>query len=118
MAYNELLADKITEILEEKNVSFTIKKMFGGLCYMVEDKMCCGLLQDKKTEEDLFMCRVGEEAYEESLSKEDCIPMEFTGKSMKGFVNIIGESLMSKKKLSYWIQKSLDYNPKAKKRKK
>ncbi len=39
MAYNELLADRITRILKDKHVNFEEKKMMGGLCYIVDDKM-------------------------------------------------------------------------------
>ena len=45
MAYNEHLADRINDILKKKNASFYEKKMFGGLCFMVEEKMCIGIVK-------------------------------------------------------------------------
>jgi hypothetical protein len=37
MAYNEYLADRIRQLLNEKGVNFSEKKMMGGLCFMVND---------------------------------------------------------------------------------
>jgi len=47
MAYDELLADRIRQVFQEKKTSFTEKKMFGGVCFMMDDKMCCGIHYDK-----------------------------------------------------------------------
>ena len=62
MAYDELLADRIRQAFKEKKTSFTEKKMFSGLCFMVDEKMCCGIHFDKKKNTDLLMARIGEEA--------------------------------------------------------
>ena len=43
MAYDEYLAERIRNILTEKKVHFTDKKMMGGLLFSVDDKMLCGL---------------------------------------------------------------------------
>ncbi len=59
MAYNELLADKLRQALNERKVNFSEKKMMGGLCIMVDDKMCVGVVK-----EDL-MARIGPHVYEE-----------------------------------------------------
>lgn len=118
MAFNEISLNRIREILFYKNVLFLEKKMFGGVCIMVDDKMCCGTRIDKKTGEDLLLCRIGEEIYEATLEIENCIPMEFTGKSIKGYVYITEQGFNTTKKLDYWLQLCLDFNPKAKKSKK
>jgi TfoX/Sxy family transcriptional regulator of competence genes len=46
MAYNEHLADRIRRELKDQNASFEEKKMFGGICFMVDDKMCVGVIKD------------------------------------------------------------------------
>lgn len=117
MAYNEKTLERIQEILLDKNVVFIEKKMFSGVCIMVDDKMCCGTHIDKKLGEELLLCRVGEAAYEKALEDENCIPMEFTGKPLKGFVFITEAGCNSEKKLAHWIQLCLDFNPLAKKSK-
>jgi hypothetical protein len=47
MAYDEFLAERIRRVLTENHVSFEEKKMMGGLCYMVDDKMCLGVVKEK-----------------------------------------------------------------------
>ncbi|MBK7691183.1 MAG: TfoX/Sxy family protein [Bacteroidetes bacterium] len=118
MAYNEITAQRIAQVLIEKNVSFTDKKMFSGICFLLDDKMLCGTHIDKKSGEELLLCRVGEEAYATVIERDDCIPMQFTGKPMVGFVFVLESGCRSDKDLAYWIQLCLDFNPLAKKSKK
>lgn len=118
MAYNETSVQNIREMLLEKGADFIEKKMFSGICFLVDDKMCCGTHIDKKTGEDLLLCRIGESAYESALERDGCIPMEFTGKPMKGFVFVTEDGIRNRKDLEYWIQLCLHFNPLAKKSKK
>lgn len=118
MAYNENTAHRIREIFLDKGVAFTEKKMFSGVCFMVDEKMCCGTHIDKKTGEDVLLCRIGEAAYETAVERPDCIPMEFTGKPMKGYVFVLQEGHKTNKQLAYWLQLCLDFNPLAKKSRK
>ena len=118
MAYDEFLADRARRILKQKGVYFEEKKMMGGLCFMVDQKMCFGMHIDKKTASSLFMARVGSDEYENALSKKHCREMNFTGRSMKGYVFVGAEGIDSDKDLESWIQMCLDYNPLAKSSKK
>jgi TfoX/Sxy family transcriptional regulator of competence genes len=112
MAYDEFLADRIKASLESKHISFIEKKMMGGLCYMVEDKMCVGVVKNN------LMARIDPEIYEQALTKTGCREMDFTGKSMKGFVFVEPEGIDMDEDLDYWVQLCLDFNPKAKSSKK
>jgi TfoX/Sxy family transcriptional regulator of competence genes len=68
MAYNEKIADNIRIALEgTKNL--VEKKMFGGIAFMVDDKMCLGVDKDRVTREDRLMVRVGTVLYEKFLFK-------------------------------------------------
>jgi len=62
--------------------------MMGGLVFMFNDKMCVGVLKDKKTEEDNLMLRIGTEFYEEALKSDSARKMDFTGVPMRCFVFI------------------------------
>ncbi len=115
MAYKEETAQRIRLTLLTKGVEFTEKKMFSGICFMVDDKMCCGTHLDKKTNEDLLLCRIGEANYESALEMNDCIPMEFTGKPMKGYVFVTENGFSKDQDLSRWLQMCVDFNPLAKK---
>lgn len=108
MAYDEALAARIDRILKDKKVRFEDKKMMGGLCYMVDDKMCVGIVK-----EDL-MARIGPDAMEGALSRPGCRVMDFTGRPMKGYVYVSGEGIDLDEDLESWIQLALDFNPLAK----
>lgn len=112
MAYNEHLADRIRIVLKSKQVSFIEKKMMGGLTFMVDDKMCLGIIK-----EDL-MARIAPEEYDEALERKGCRPMDFTGRPMKGFVMINPEGADLDEDMEYWIHLALEFNPRAKSSKK
>ena len=86
--------------------------MMGGLTYMVNDKMCCGIVKDE------LMCRIDPMEYEVALKIKGCRPMDFTGRPMPGYVFVSGESVDKETDLEAWIHKCLDFNPKAKSSKK
>ena len=112
MPYNEKLADKIRELIAATHPKVEEKKMFGGLCFMVNDKMCIGV------EKDRVMVRLDPAKYDEVMEKEGCMPMDFTGKVMKGFVFVNETVLTTKKQLEYWVKLALEYNAVAKASKK
>jgi TfoX/Sxy family transcriptional regulator of competence genes len=112
MAYNEKLADRVREVISLTHKKVEEKKMFGGLCFMVNDKMCVGV------EKERLMVRLDPAKYDEAMEKEGCRPMDFTGKVMKGFVFVDADVLNTKKKLEYWVKLALDYNKIAKASKK
>jgi TfoX/Sxy family transcriptional regulator of competence genes len=110
--YSEKLADRTREIIALTHKKVEEKKMFGGLCFMVNDKMCVGV------EKERLMVRLDPSLFEEVIEMEGCKPMDFTGKIMKGYVFVDIEVLNTKKKLEYWLKLALDYNKLAKASKK
>jgi len=118
MAYDEHLADRIRQILRSKKISFSEKRMFAGLCFMVDNKMCCGIHFDKKKDTDLLMARIGQDAYEEAMLLEGSHPMDFTGRPMKGYVFVTPDGFDLDEQLAIWIQLCIDFNPLAKASKK
>ncbi len=105
MAYDTFFADRVRELIAAKEQQVEEKKMFGGLCFMVNDKMCVGVRVET------LMVRLNPDIYEEVIEKEGCRPMDFTGKSMKGFVYVDTAILQTNKQLAYWINLALAYNP-------
>jgi len=112
MAYNEKLADRVREIISENHKNVIEKPMFGGLCFMVNDKMCVGVEQER------LMVRLDPAKYDEVMEIEGCKPMDFTGKIMKGYVFVDIRALNTNKKLGYWMDLALEYNKIAKASKK
>ena len=113
MAFDEYMAERVRRYFQERQADFYEKKMFGGLCFMVADKMCCGLLYSKKKQTDLLMARIGEESYEEALQRPGCMPMDFTGRPMKGFVFVLPEGYDAEDDLNYWLDACMRFNPEA-----
>ena len=111
MAYNENLAERIrTALAKKRNVEE--KKMMGGLTFMVNGKMCVGILKDD------LMARIDPDVYEIALHKKGCREMNFTGKPMKGFVFVSPLGTSNKRDLKYWLDLALDFNKRAKASKK
>ena len=112
MAYDEFLAERIQRMYEEKRVSFIAKKMFGGVCFLVNDKMCTGVLKND------LMVRIDPDRNQEELKKPGAVPMDFSGKSMKGFIMVDPVNIDMDEDLEYWIDLALEFNPRAKASKK
>ncbi len=112
MAYNEKLAAMTRELLSVTEKNIEEKAMFGGLCFIVNGKMCVGV------EKERMMVRLDPAVYEEVMEKEGCRPMDFTGKVMRGYVFVDAAALATKKRLEYWVKLALEYNKIAKASKK
>lgn len=114
MAYDEYLADRIRHLLRDKRTPFSELKMMGGLCFKVDHKMLCGIHIDKKFGDSLLMARIGPDAYLAELEKTECLPMDFTGRPMKGYIFVTPDGFETDEDLEYWIDLCLIFNPKAK----
>jgi TfoX/Sxy family transcriptional regulator of competence genes len=112
MSYDENLADRIREAIAATADNVAEKKMFGGLCFLVNDKMLAGVIQNR------LMLRLDPEKYEELLEEEGCSPMDFTGRPMKGYVYVDNDVLGTPKQMKYWVNLALEYNKIAKPSKK
>ncbi len=107
MAYDEELAGRVRRIFADRNVAVEEKRMMGGLCFMVDGKMCVGV------EKERLMARIAPEIYVEALGRKGCVPMDFTGKPMRGFVFVNTEGVASKRDLERWLDLALEFNPRA-----
>ena len=114
MAHNQQTANRIREFLFEKELEFQEKTMFGGLCFMLNNKILCGTRINKQTGEDLLLCRVGVEVHEKVIEENDVFPMGSNGRTMKGFVFVAENGYQKQKDLENWLQFCLNHNPFAK----
>jgi TfoX/Sxy family transcriptional regulator of competence genes len=108
MAYDEKLADRARELITRTHNNVEEKRMFGGLCFMVNGKMCVGV------ETNRLMVRFDPARQEEIMEMDGAKPMDFTTKVMKGYTFVDKESIGTKKKLEFWIGLALEYNAIAK----
>ncbi len=104
MAYDLVLAERLRNYLQAKNIFFTEKKMFGGLAFLVNDKMCVNVSGEK------LMCRFDPEQQRLLESKLGFEQMIMKGKALKGYgyVNPIGYS--TKKDFTFWVNTCLQFN--------
>ena len=95
MPFDESLGRRVAAALDVSNIECVEKRMFGGLGFMIDEKMCIGVVKDD------LMVRVLDEKFDEVLAMEYVRQMDFTGRPMQGFVFVEpagtrdGESLMS-----------------------
>src|SRR3972149_299209 len=111
MAYSEQLAEKIRGAFRHVP-RVEEKKMMGGLTFMVNGKMCVGILKDE------LMARIAPEIHDEAIKRKGCRTMDFTKKPMKGFVFVNDEGTKNQQDLENWVKLALDFNAKAKPAKK
>lgn len=102
MAYDEGLAQRIREVLGERP-GLVEKKMFGGIGFMLQGNMACGVLKGE------LIVRVGPERYEEALTKPHTRPFDFTGRLMKGWVMVASDGYESDDDLKGWVQQGVDF---------
>lgn len=82
----------------------TERKMFGGLAFMVNDKMCICVGRGR------LMCRVDPETTDALLKEQGVTRMVMRGKSLRGYLQVPYENVTTKPKLLKWLQRCLDYN--------
>ena len=97
MAYDEKLADRIRQAVGPR-ADVAEKKMFGGIAFLVDGKMFCGIVKDD------LMVRVGPEHYEASLAKAHVRPMDFTGRPMNGYVYVGPGGSRTVKAIAKWVE--------------
>jgi len=102
MAFDETLADRIRVVLGPRQ-DIDEKKMFGGLAFMVDGKMFCGIVGDQ------LMVRVGPDAYDAALARSHVRPMDFTGRPMNGYVFVEPAGCKTPKSIQPWVKLSLAF---------
>ena len=107
MPFDEKLADRVREIFADQS-NVEEKRMFGGLCFMLNEKMCVCVRQDE------IMCRFDPETYQPLLEKPGVRQMVHGNRVMKGYVYVEADSIRTSRELLYWINLALKYNETAK----
>jgi len=102
MAYNEGLAERIRAAVGGRR-GLTEKKMFGGVAFMLNGNMFCGVLKDD------LMVRVGPEHHEGALAQPHARPMDFSGRPMKSMVYVGPEGCRTDKSLKRWLNQALKF---------
>jgi len=107
MAYSEVLADRVRELLVDVP-RVQEKKMFRGVSFLVNDKMCVNISLDR------LMCRVDPAIHETLVEKDGCVTVNMRGRDLKGWVYVDEDVLRTEKDLRFWVDLALAFNKHAK----
>ena len=99
---DQALAGRIRQVLGPRP-EVTERRMFGGLAFLVNGHMCCGI-----NGEDL-MLRVGPEGQADALARPGARPMDFTGRPLRGFVYVDASGYRTPSALASWIDRALRF---------
>ena len=102
MAYDERLAERLRALLAAEPGA-SERKMFGGVAFMLDDKMVVGVVGDE------LMVRVGPEQYGAALRRPHARPMDFTGKPLAGFVYVAAAGIRTAAALRAWVERARAY---------
>ena len=96
MSYSTVLEDKIENIVDQWD-AIEKKKMFGGICYLINGNMSFGLWKD------YLIVRMAPELAQEKLKNEHVREFDITGRPMKGWVMVEKGSWNKKNELTGWL---------------
>lgn len=102
MAYDQGLAQRLRELLEEQ-MNVTEKTMFGGVAFLLHGSMFVGIVKND------LMVRVGPAEHEAALARPHARPMDFAGRPMKGYVYLAPEGIESDAALAEWVHLALRF---------
>ena len=109
MAYSIKLADRVRTYLENiPDLKVEEKKMFRGLAFLVNGKMCINVSDEN------LMCRFDPEREHQVAERVGFLPMIMRGKQLHGYCYVSEQGYKSKASFEFWLQLCLDYNEKAK----
>jgi TfoX/Sxy family transcriptional regulator of competence genes len=111
MAYNEKLANRIREALAHLT-KVEEKKMFGGVAFLVNGKMCITVGTDS------IMCRINPDMHNEAIKNKGVETVEMGRREYKGYVDVSEDVVKTKNDLDYWVELALEFNKIAKASKK
>ena len=109
MAYNKSLAEKVrNQLLKLSTKKIIEKKMFGGLAFIIDKKMCINISGEN------LMCRFDPILEEKVQSRKGYLPMKMKGKLYKGYCYVEKIGFKTDRHFYYWINLCVDFNEKAK----
>ena len=102
LSYDPAAAERLRQLLSGRS-DVAEKKMVGGLSFLVNGNMCCGVTGVA------LMVRVSAESRDQALREPHVRPMLFAGRALSGFICIEPEGYAADEALASWIQRGLDF---------
>jgi TfoX/Sxy family transcriptional regulator of competence genes len=102
VSYDQDAAGRVRRMLSSRD-DVAERKMVGGLSFLVNGNMCCGVTGPA------LMVRVGAEGREQALREPHVQPMQFAGRAMAAFVRVDPAGFAADEELARWLQRGLEY---------
>ncbi len=102
MAYDLTLAERIRKRLQRQS-GLSEKKMFGGIGFLLNGNMCCGVLGKE------MIIRLDPEEGEKALQVPDTRVFDFSGRPMKGWILVHAKGVTTDAKLNSWVDQAVKY---------
>jgi hypothetical protein len=102
MAFDLELAERVRRQLGQRP-GLTEKKMFGGLSFLLNGNMCCGVYKQE------LLVRLDPGQTEQALSQPHTRIFDISSRPMKGWILVRQEGLALPADLAGWVQAGLDY---------
>jgi len=107
MAYNEKLTNRVRQALSHVS-DVEEKKMFSGITFMVNGKMCISVGKDR------IMCRIDPAVHDDVVERNGARTVQMKGRDYKGYVYVSEDGIKAKKDFDFWVGLSLEFNKRAK----
>ena len=102
MSYDLGLADRLEQMFSG-HPAMEKKKMFGGICWMLNGNMCLGIHKEN------LIIRVGLETAKKIIGQPSVGPMDITGKVMKGWALVTPDGFESDDNLTRYSNYAIDF---------
>jgi len=102
VAYSESLARRIRQVFDRRR-GITEKKMFGGVCFLLDGNMCVGIWKTS------LIVRLGPDQAAAALEEPNVVELDITGRPMKGWIMVEPDGLETDEQLTGWIQRAVEF---------
>ena len=102
MPFDEGLAERV-RFLVGHSAGLTERKMFGGLCFMLQGNMSFGIVGSE------LMVRVGPDFTQRHWHSLTPREMDFTGRSMRGMVFVSEDGISEDEDLEGWLKRGMAF---------
>jgi len=102
VTYDPETAERVRRVLADRD-DVSEKKMVGGLSFLVNGNMCCGVTGPA------LMVRVGAGGREQALREPHVRPMRFGGRELSGFIRVEPAGFAADEALARWVRRGLDF---------
>jgi TfoX/Sxy family transcriptional regulator of competence genes len=103
MAYDEALAARVRELVAGEP-ALTEKKMFGGLAFLIGGNMAVAA-----SGQGGLLVRVDPAESDALIASSNARMMEMRGKQMPGWLRVGAGDVETKRELSTWVQRGVEY---------